>query len=496
MITRIRAQYVVGYADGDHQLLPDAELVHDDAGTILFVGRGWDGTADVEIDAGASIVSPGFVDLNALADIDHALFDCWPDASRGLGLAWSEEYLRDHGPRFSREREKFRREFAISQLIRHGITTMMPIASESYKAWCEDYRDMADTAEAVESLGIRAYLGPSYRTHVPYTDGAQMLLHQDEQKGLDGLDDAVRFVRDYDGAAGGLIRGALLPARIETQTERTLRMTREAADELDVPVRLHAAQGVAENREMIARTGRRSLPHLAEIGFLDGRTCIPHAWTMPGHPHMPAELSGPEHGRGGESTDDLALLAEAGSSVIFCPIPGGHYGSCLQTYDSYRERGVRVVLGTDSAPPNMIRAMDLGMAMTKTLAGRGPFAQPADLFRSATLDAAEALGREDLGRLAIGAQADYFVLDLTGSHVGPHADPIRTLVLNGDGRDITRVVVAGRPIVVDGELTTVDDADYLPRAQQFLEDYIASHTQSDVFGRSLEELQPPSFPVG
>ncbi|MGO1549910.1 MAG: chlorohydrolase family protein [Nesterenkonia sp.] len=494
MITRVRARFIVGYADGDHCLIPEGQLVHDDA-KILYVGRDWPGTPDVEIDAGQAVVSPGFIDLNALADVDHAVFDSWPDTSRLLGLAWSEKYLHDHNPRFTREQEKFRRQFALSQLIRNGITTMMPIAAETYKQWCEDYQDMADTAEAVEALGIRAYLGPSYRTHAPYTDGTQMLLYEDERLGLEGLDDAVRFIQDFNGTADGMIRGALLPARIETQTEQTLHLTRQAADDLGVPVRLHAAQGVPENREMIRRTGRRSLPHLAEIGFLGDRTLIPHAWTMPGHLHMPGDISGPDHGFGGSDTDDLGLLAETGTSVIFCPIPSGHYGSCLQTYDYYRERGIRVVVGTDSAPPNMIRALDLGMAMTKTLTGRGPAAQPQDLFRSATLDPAHALGREDLGRLAPGAQADYFVMDLTGTHVGPHADPIRTMVMNCDGRDISRVVVAGRTIVDGQEILTIDDGDYLSRAQEFLDEYIASHTVSDHAGRSLDDLQPPSFPI-
>ena len=232
MITRIRAAYVIGFADGDHCILPDAALVHDDD-RIIHVGRDYTGPVDVEIDAGRSIICPGFIDLNALADIDHALFDSWPDPDRRLGLVWSQEYLRDHGPVFDRDRERFRRAFAISQLIRNGVTTMMPIAAETYKEWCEDYRDLADTADVVSRLGIRAYLGPSYRTAVPYTDGRQVLLHHDERRGLDGLDDAVRFINDYDGTASGLIRGALLPARIETQTERTLRLTRTAADDFD-----------------------------------------------------------------------------------------------------------------------------------------------------------------------------------------------------------------------------------------------------------------------
>ncbi|WP_228265896.1 hypothetical protein [Microlunatus elymi] len=37
MITKIRAAYVIGYADADHCILPDAELVHDDD-RIIHVG--------------------------------------------------------------------------------------------------------------------------------------------------------------------------------------------------------------------------------------------------------------------------------------------------------------------------------------------------------------------------------------------------------------------------------------------------------------------------
>lgn len=485
MITRLKAAFVIGYADNDHCILRDAELVHDDA-DILFVGREYSGHVDVEINAGQAIVSPGFIDLNALADIDHAIFDSWPDASRRLGLVWSEAYLKDHGAVFTREQARFRREFALSQLVRNGITTLMPIASESYHEWCEDYQDMADTAEAVEAIGLRAYLGPSYRTAVPYTDGTNVLLHEDERRGLAGLEDAIRFAQDFEGRASGLIRTALLPSRIETQTGQTLRLTRKAADELGIPVRLHAAQGLFEIETMIARTGKRSLPYLADLGFLADRTFIPHAWTVPGHPLMPEAFG---------AGDDLGLLAESGANVLLCPIPMAHYGGMLDNYDSYRERGIRIVLGTDSAPPNMIRAMDLAMGMTKSVTGDRSSAQAADLFRSATLDPAEALGRPDLGRLAPGAQADYFVLDLANQHIGPYGDPIRTMVMNADGRDISRVVVAGRTIVDQGGIVTVDTSDYRERAQDFLDHYIASFSVSDHAKRPTQELLPPSFPL-
>ncbi|MFF5794115.1 chlorohydrolase family protein [Paeniglutamicibacter sp. NPDC012692] len=483
--TRVRAAFVIGYENGDHCIWPRGELVHED-GLIVFVGRGYAGRVDVEIDAGNAIVSPGFIDLNALADVDHAIFDSWPTGDRRTGLAWSEEYLADHGPVFTEEEELFRRQFAVSQLVRNGITTIMPIAAETYKPWCEDYADMAQLASAVTDLGLRAYLGPSYRTHVPYTDGTASLLHEDEDRGLDGLAQAIRFCRDYEDTAGGLVRTALLPARIETQTELTLKMTREAADELGVPVRLHAAQGLFEVGEIVARTGLRPIPYLESIGFLKEKTFIPHAWTVPGHRHMPER-----YGQG----DDVRILAEHGATVIFCPIPTAHYGVCMEDFDAYRAKGVRVVLGTDSAPPNMIRAMDLAMGMTKASTGDRTSARAEDLYRAATLDPANALGRDDLGRLAAGAQADYFVLDLDGTHIGPHGDPIRTLVMNCDGRDITRVVVAGRTVVEDKRIVTVDTGSYAERAQRFLEKYMASFSVSDFKKRPTQELFPSSFPL-
>ena len=181
-ITRVRAAFVIGYADGDHCIWPGGELVHEDD-VVVFVGRGYAGRVDVDIDAGNAVVSPGFIDLNALADIDHAIFDSWPTGESRTGLAWSREYLADHGPVFTEEEELFRRQFALSQLVRNGITTMMPIAAETYKPWCEDYADAAQLASAVTEIGLRAYLGPSYRTHVPYTDGTASLLHEDEAKG-------------------------------------------------------------------------------------------------------------------------------------------------------------------------------------------------------------------------------------------------------------------------------------------------------------------------
>ena len=166
---------------------------------------------DRVIDAGLAIISPGFIDLDALADIDHALLDTWVSPEIGLGLHWSADYFRQRRHDvFTREEEAFKHRYALSQLALNGITTFMPIAGEYTKAWCETYDEFADVVEIVGDLGLRAYLGFSYRSgiNVVHEDGRRDVLWN-EAEGEQGLRDAIRFVEDFDGAQQGRIKGCL-----------------------------------------------------------------------------------------------------------------------------------------------------------------------------------------------------------------------------------------------------------------------------------------------
>lgn len=67
-----------------------------------------------------------------------------------------------------------------------------------------------------------------------------------QERGLRGLDAAIDFIQRHAGSRGGLVQGLLAPDRVETCTLSLLQRTIAAADELDVPIRLHMAQGLME----------------------------------------------------------------------------------------------------------------------------------------------------------------------------------------------------------------------------------------------------------
>lgn len=483
MRTRITGKFVIGYADGDHVIYEDGVVVYEDD-AILFVGHDFPAPVDQAIDAGEAIISPGFIDLDALSDIDHAILDTWGSPQRLGRLRWSEEYFNS-GPSdvFTREDEALKRRYALVQLLLNGITTAMPIAAETYKGWAETYDEFVDIVEIGQDLGIRLYLGPSYRAGVNVTrSSGEADVLWDVERGERGLEDAVRFVREVDASPNPLMRGMLAPARIETMTLDLLRETKRASDALDCPVRLHAAQSSREIAFLDRWYGKTPIELLHEIGFLGPRTLIPHAKYLRGHDGIPIG----EH-------DEVALLAASGTSVIYCPLTNIRYGGLLDSFDAYRRAGVNIALGTDTFPPDMIEAMSLGHDLDKLATDSLDAASFADVFRAMSLGGAKALGRDDLGRLAPGAQADITIIDLSALRTGPIEDPIRTLFMNCHGSAVRDVIVAGRHVVKDGAIPGLDVAALRHAASAYFVRYRQAYCRWDVEHGTTDELFPPTF---
>ncbi len=74
----------------------------------------------------------------------------------------------------------------------------MPITWEVVQAnWTETYEETVDLAQIAADLGLRVYLGPSYRSGIILTrsDGARDVVW-DEQLGLEGLKEKCRVHRE------------------------------------------------------------------------------------------------------------------------------------------------------------------------------------------------------------------------------------------------------------------------------------------------------------
>ena len=482
--TLLTADWVVGHADGQHVLFRRGEVVFE-KGQIIFVGHRFPGDIALRSDYGRALVAPGFVDLDALSDLDTTIlaFDNHPSWRKGR--TWPKTYM-DAGPyeMYSPEELVFQKRHAFARLIRNGITTALPIASLYYRAWGETYEEFAGAAQAAEDLGLRVYLGPAYRTGNPYVVApGQFELHFDEERGLEGLSDAIDFCKAFEGKAGGLIRTMLAPDRIETCTPRLLERTAAAGADLDVPVRLHCCQSEFERDTVRRLHGMTSIEWLASLRFMSERTLLPHGIFVSPSRHVP----GP--GR------DLDLIHEAGAALVHCPLVSARFGEGLESFKTYRERGLRMGLGTDTSPPDMLLNMQIGLILCRLAEHSATACRSEDYFDAATLGGADALGRPDLGKLAPRCRADIVVWNLASPDIGQVIDPIQTLMIGGTGRDVHSVIIDGRFVMEDRKITGMDyDADAL-RAQRQFEGLIARYPDRTFGHPEVSEIFSIAYPV-
>jgi len=122
-------------------------------------------------------------------------------------------------------------------------------------------------------------------------------------------------------------------------------------------------------------------------------------------------------------------------------------------------------------------------------------ATAADFYDAATIGGAQALRRDDLGRLAPGAKADIAVFDLAGFHLGQVTDPIKALVIAGGGRDVTAVFVDGRPVVEAGTLPGINLDGMRVRADRQFRKAIEAHRQRAAGRPPLEAMFRPAYPL-
>jgi cytosine/adenosine deaminase-related metal-dependent hydrolase len=192
---------------------------------------------------------------------------------------------------------------------------------------------------------------------------------------------------------------------------------------------------------------------------------------------------------------DLDIIGESGATIVHCPLVSARGGRTLDSFAAYRRRGLRIGMGTDTWPPDMVLNMQLGLMLCRVMEGDAGSVRAADLFDAATIGGADALGRPDLGRLMAGAQADIVVFDFANDRIGQTIDPIQTLLIGGSGRDVRHVVVAGRRVVTDGQIPAMEMQAATQRAQAQFAGLMARYPERTWGHPPADEIFSSSYPL-
>jgi 5-methylthioadenosine/S-adenosylhomocysteine deaminase len=160
---------------------------------------------------------------------------------------------------------------------------------------------------------------------------------------------------------------------------------------------------------------------------------------------------------------EIALLAERDAAIAHNPMSNLRLGSGIAPVKAMERAGLRVGVGTDASNTSDGQNMFEALRLAATLP-RARSADPADwiaaraAFRMATEESARILGFPETGRIARGQAADLVFLDRTYCHYLPLRSPLEQIVFAENGAAVRDVMVAGRFVLRDGRITTLDEA--------------------------------------
>jgi 5-methylthioadenosine/S-adenosylhomocysteine deaminase len=161
------------------------------------------------------------------------------------------------------------------------------------------------------------------------------------------------------------------------------------------------------------------------------------------------------------SKEDIDRLIATGAHVIHCPQSNLKLASGICPLSSLLKAGVNVALGTDGAASNndldLLAEAQTAALLAKGVSGDAEAAPAFQVLEMMTINGARALGLEQrIGSIEVGKQADLCALNLNSPETQPLHNVVSQLVYAASSRQVSDVWVAGKRLLAEGKLTTID----------------------------------------
>lgn len=428
---RYRCRYLITMTGATPEVITDGVL-DVDGDHVVYAGPAVSDprVEEMEVTELDGAVMPGFVNAHA-----HTPMVLLRGAGEGLPTdVWLNTVMWPREARLTADDVTWAMRLGAAELLAGGVTT----TNEMYF-----YPD--EMAAAAVEAGLRAIIGgPLIEAAAIAGSGGPL----DEQ-----LDAITR--RRARWAGEPLIEIAVSPHSAYALSEPTLDTigayvaATRAADaqhgRRPMLVHTHLAEQPHEDDAVKQRSGLTAAAYLDACGLVTDRTIVAHAvWLTPA---------------------DIELLAARGTSVAHCPCSNGRHASGIAPIAAMDDAGVKVGIGTDGPASHdrldVFEELRSAVRYARLAAGDAGVAAGVvgTALRRATAGSADAIGRDDLGRLAPGAAADFIEVDVDALGFAPVLDPadlVGRIVWAGSPSAVRNVWVGGRQVVTAGTCTTVD----------------------------------------
>ena len=461
MKTLIQNGTVVAWNGSNHHIQENGVIVFEN-NEIIFVGEIFEGQVDSTIDASGRLIIPGFVNSHLHLTDTPFTKGHQEDVGNPSGPGKYQNYnaLYKMLPSVRKATEPKDQyagaENSLAELLLSGSTTIVELGYDFEIGGNGDIAITETIADLIGASGIRCYTGPRYRTRYYGADTKGGVFYKDYPNGArERFEACVTFCQDWNGRYDDRVRTILAPGQIDTCDADLLKATRHYADELNIPIQIHAGQSPIEFSRVRETEGKTSIEYMMDTGLLGSDFIIGHGQFMSDDGDI-----------GSISTHEIDALRESKTAVCHMPWVKSRRGGVINSIQKYWDLGIRQCLGSDNYPLDMFHEMQNAAVVCKIVESSSVAARCEDMFNMATVGGADALGRSDLGRLAPGCKADMVFVRIDTPKASPLYDPLKFLVLAASGDDVERVIIDGTTIVEDGKVLSMDIPDVIRRVNE------------------------------
>ena len=402
-------------------------LVVEGTRIIELVAAGGEPSAPVDatFDASRHVVLPGLV--NAHHHFYQTLTRAHPAAINQELFGW----LTALYPIWARLKPNSLRlavRLALTELMLSGCTTAAD-HHYLYPAGLENAVDIE--VEEARALGIRMTVTRG-SMNLSQKDGGLPpdSVVQDEETILADSERVLKLF--HDPKPGAQIRIALGPCSPFTVGKRLMNESARLAEAYDCQLHTHLCETKDEERFCLDMYGVRPVDLLEETGWMSKRTWLAHGVHF--------------------NSEEIGRLGRAGVGVGHCAASNMVLASGTCRTCELEAAGSAVGLGVDGSASNdssnMMEAVRHALMIGRLRYGASAMTH-LDVLRWGTEGSARCLGRDDIGKIAPGREADLALYTLDELRFSGAQDPLAALVLCGAHR-ADRVMIAGRWRVVDG----------------------------------------------
>ena len=406
--------------------------IHIRDGVILALGQGLAAPGAEVIDATGCVVTPGLV--NTHHHLYQTLTRAVPRGQDALLFGWLKT-LYPIWAKFGPEEMFTSAQVGLAELALSGCT----MTSDHLYLYPNGAR-LDDTIAAAGEVGLRFHPTRGAMSIGESAGGLPPDSLVEAEAAI--LEHSSRVVPRYHAAKpGAMVRVGLAPCSPFSVSRELMRDAALLARDKGVMLHTHLAENDEDVAYSLARFGCRPGQYAEDLGWTGADVWHAHCVKL--------------------DSSDIELFSRSLTGIAHCPCSNCRLGSGIAPVRAMRDAGVKVALGVDGSASsdagNLVAEARMAMLLQRVAQGADAMSA-REALEIATLGGARVLGREDLGVVERGKRADLAIWDLRGVEAAGSWDPVAALVLCGPTR-VRHLIVEGRQVVRDGQITTLD----LPR---------------------------------